>query len=133
MHMSTRSCVPFLSTRSLLSKFVYHLTVFYCTVYCVVCYRNLLSNYMNKILQLIFTRIKNQKSTLLCTNFIVCLSLFVLRHGIKPLYEASQKVQNKFSISPPLSTLSLSECFDLQCERKECSKSSFKTIVNTIF
>lgn len=57
-----------------------------------------LKPFMNKILTLIFTRLRAKKSTGLCCNFIVCLAMFVLKNGVQPLIIACNSVQKELRI-----------------------------------
>ncbi|ETO08199.1 hypothetical protein RFI_29189 [Reticulomyxa filosa] len=52
-------------------------------------------SYLPKVFRMIFERLRQRKSTQLCCEFIVCLSLFVLRNGFSLLQEILDQIQPK--------------------------------------
>ena len=52
-----------------------------------------LDKYLKEIIELVCIRIRHKKSTALCCNFVVSLSILVIRHGLPVLHKACEQVQ----------------------------------------
>jgi len=55
--------------------------------------KEIIDKYMKDVLKLVFVRISKQKSIELCSNFIVCLSIFIIKHGFSAFLEHCDNIQ----------------------------------------